>query len=37
MDGAESDVTRRRVATWARVVLVLQIIALSLMAIGHYV
>jgi putative copper export protein len=37
MDAAESDVMRRRVATWARVVLVLQIIALSLMAIGHCV
>ena len=37
LDGTPSDVARRRVATWARVVLVLQIIALALMAIGHYV
>jgi len=36
-DPAPSDAARRRVTTWALVMLVLQIIALVLMAIGHYV
>ena len=36
-DPSQSDAARRRVTTWALVMLVLQIIALVLMAIGHYV
>ena len=34
---AESDAARDRAATGAWILLVLQVIALSLMAIGHYV
>jgi len=34
---AQSDAARQRATTWGRVMLVLQVIALVLMAVGHYV
>ena len=34
---SESDAARQRATTWGRVMLVLQVIALVLMALGHYV
>lgn len=34
---AESDAARRRATTWGWVLLVLQVVALVLMAVGHYV
>jgi hypothetical protein len=34
---SESDAARQRATTWGRVMLVLQVVALVLMALGHYV